>query len=105
MSSTQEQQQWKLRAPLGSARHHQSSAQRQPTPPRTHLSGVEVDEAVASRLPLQGSRLVEEEVKLLHVAELLQQLHQVVPAGEREQVRVSSVLSTVQQQLRGSRTF
>lgn len=46
-----------------------------------HLSGVEVDEAVAPRLPLQRPRLVEQEVKLLHVAELLQQLHQVVPAG------------------------
>lgn len=56
------------------------------TPPRTHLSGVEVDEAVASRLPLQRSRLMEQEVKLLHMAKLLQQLHQVVPAGSREQV-------------------
>lgn len=51
----------------------------------THLSGVEVDEAVASRLALQRPRLVEQEVKLLHVAELLQQLHQMVPARRREQ--------------------
>lgn len=46
-----------------------------------HLSGVEVDEAVAPRLPLHRPRLVEQEVKLLHVAKLLQQLHKVVPAG------------------------
>lgn len=49
----------------------------------SHLSGVEVDEAVSSWLPLQRSRLVEQKVKLLHMAELLQQLHQMEPGEEQ----------------------
>lgn len=45
-----------------------------------YLSGVEVDKAVASGLSLQRPRLMKQEVKLFHIAELLQQLHQVIPA-------------------------
>lgn len=47
----------------------------------TYLSGVEVDKAVAPWLSLQGPGLMEQEIKLLHIAKLFQQLHQVVPAG------------------------
>jgi len=42
------------------------------------LFGVEVDKAVSPGLALQWPRLVEQEVKLLHLAKLLQELHQVV---------------------------
>lgn len=49
----------------------------------TYLSGVEVDKAVAPWLSLQRPGLMKQEVKLFHIAKLLQQLHQVIPA-ERE---------------------
>lgn len=40
-----------------------------------NLFGVEVDKAVSSWLALQRTRLMEQEVKLLHFAKLLQELH------------------------------
>lgn len=49
-------------------------------PSCAYLSGVEVDKAVAPRLSLQRPGLMEQEVKLFHIAKLLQQLHQVIPA-------------------------
>lgn len=45
-----------------------------------YLSGVEVDKAVAPWLSLQRPRLMKQEVELFHIAKLLQQLHQVIPA-------------------------
>lgn len=48
-----------------------------------YLSGVEVDKAVAPWLSLQRPRLMKQEVKLLHMAKLLQQFHQVIPAKRR----------------------
>lgn len=44
-----------------------------------NLFGVEVDKAVSSGLTLQWSGLVEQEIKLLHFAEFLQELDQVIP--------------------------
>lgn len=55
----------------------------------TYLSGVEVDKAVAPWLSLQRPGLMKQEVKLFHIAKLLQQLHQVIPA-ERERAQKGS---------------
>lgn len=43
-----------------------------------HLLSFEVDKTVPSRLSLQSTRLVKEEVKLLHCAKLLEELEEVV---------------------------
>lgn len=44
-----------------------------------YLSGAEIDEAVATWLPLQRPGLMKQEVKLFNFAKLLQKLHQVIP--------------------------
>ena len=58
-----------------------------------YLFGVKVDKAVAPRLALHRTCLVEQEVKLLHLPKSLQQLDQVVPTHkhrEEEAVHIST---------------
>ncbi len=64
-----------------------------------YLSGVEVDKAVAPWLSLQRPRLMKQEVELFHIAKLLQQLHQVIPA-ERGIVKESKKKNTEIEQRR-----
>lgn len=67
----------------------------------TYLSGVEVDKAVAPWLSLQRPGLMKQEVKLFHIAKLLQQLHQVIPA-ERERAQKGSRTTEKIEHMRGS---
>lgn len=56
-----------------------------------HLLSFEVDETVPSRLPLQSSGLVEEEVKLLHRAKLLEELEEVVSVEKGQPVSTPGI--------------
>lgn len=49
-----------------------------------YLLSFKVNETVPSGLALQSTRLVEEEVKLLHLAKLLEELEEVVSAETEE---------------------
>lgn len=51
-----------------------------------YLLSFEVHETVPSRLPLQSTWLVEEEVELLYGAELLEELEEVISAEKAQPV-------------------